>query len=90
LKRDTLIKHKEVVIVCKESEPISKSYNDTLTTPKNNTTIKIIVSSISTKSSLVYISCGITNHTIETCHKQKKEILTLWKIMFAIIKLPCN
>jgi hypothetical protein len=77
MKRDILIKHKEVVIVCKENGPISKIYNDTLITQKTNTVIKTIISSISTKSSLVCISCGITSHTIETCHKQKKKILTL-------------
>jgi hypothetical protein len=40
MKRDALIKHKEIVIVCKESGLISKNYNGTLTTLKTNTTIK--------------------------------------------------
>jgi len=77
--KDTLIKHKEVVIVCKESEPISKSYNDTLTTPKTNTIIKTIVNCISTKSSLVCISYGITSHIIETCHKQKERNINIMR-----------
>jgi hypothetical protein len=33
MKRDTLIKYKEVVIVCEENEHFSLSYNVLLTTP---------------------------------------------------------
>jgi hypothetical protein len=35
MKRDTLIKHKKVVIVCNESGLVSKSCNDTLTKYNN-------------------------------------------------------
>jgi hypothetical protein len=36
MKRNTLIEHKEVTIVCEESGPISLSYNALLTTPEAN------------------------------------------------------
>jgi hypothetical protein len=33
MKRDTLIEHKEAIVVCEESGPISLNYNALLTTP---------------------------------------------------------
>jgi hypothetical protein len=33
MKRDTLIEHKEAIVVCEESGPISLSYDVLLTTP---------------------------------------------------------
>jgi hypothetical protein len=36
MKRNTLIEHKEVVIICEESGPISMSYNVLLTTLEVN------------------------------------------------------
>jgi hypothetical protein len=44
MKQDTLIEHKEVVIVVKKVDLyINSSYNVLLTTPKDNTIVKSIV-----------------------------------------------
>jgi hypothetical protein len=40
MKRDTLIEHKEVAIICEENGPVSLSYNVMLTTPKANIVVK--------------------------------------------------
>jgi hypothetical protein len=37
MKRDTLMEHKETVVVCEENGPISLSYNVLLTTSETNT-----------------------------------------------------
>jgi hypothetical protein len=66
MKTNTLIKHKEVAIVCEESEPISMSYNTLLTTPKPNAKSKPIVPTMTVKSTLTYTNCGKTNHIVET------------------------
>jgi hypothetical protein len=55
---DTLIKHKEVVVACEESGPISLSYNVLQTTPEANTIVKPIVPIVITKSSLTCTNCG--------------------------------
>jgi hypothetical protein len=43
MKKDTLIEHKEVVVVCEENGPINLSYNVLLTTPKANIIVKLVV-----------------------------------------------
>jgi len=42
-KRNSLIKHKEVVIVCEESGHINLSYNVLLSTPEVNIIVKRVV-----------------------------------------------
>jgi hypothetical protein len=69
MKIDTLIKHKEVVVVCEENEPISMNYNVLLTTPKANAGVK---PTVTTKSTLTCTNCGKTSHLVETCHNNKK------------------
>jgi hypothetical protein len=73
MKRDILIEHKEAVVVCEESGPISLSYNVLLTTPEANIVTKPRILVIITQSSLTFINCGKTGHTLETCRNMKKR-----------------
>jgi len=74
MKINTLIEHKEIVVVCAESGPISLSYNVLLTTPKANIIIKPIVPIVIVKSTLTCTNCGKTGHSVETCHNRKIEV----------------
>jgi hypothetical protein len=74
MKWDTLIEHKEVVIVCEENGPVSLNYNVLLTTPKANVLVKPIVPIVIAKSTLTYTDCGKTCHILQTCHNHK------WKV----------
>ncbi len=75
MKRDTLIEHKEVVVVCEENGPVSLSFNVLLTTPETNTVVKPIIPVVIVKSALTCTNCGKTGHTLETCHNRKKNVL---------------
>jgi hypothetical protein len=74
MKRNTLIEHKEAIVVCEESGPINLSYNVLLTTPKDNTVVKLVVPIVTTKSTLTYTNCGKTGHSVETCYNKKREV----------------
>jgi hypothetical protein len=52
MKRNTLIEHKEVVVVCEESGPVSMNNNVLLTTLKANEGVKPIILVVIAKSSL--------------------------------------
>jgi len=43
VKRNTLIEHKEVVVVCEESGLVNFNYNVLLTTPKANIVVKVVI-----------------------------------------------
>jgi len=73
MKRDTLIEHKEAIVVCEENGPISMSYNVLLTTPDINTVAKPTIHVVTTKSTSTCTNCGKTNHTLGTCHNRKKR-----------------
>jgi hypothetical protein len=72
MKRNILIEHKEVDVVCEENGPISMSYNVLLTTLEADACVKPIVPIVTAKSTLTCINCGKTNHSVETCHNKKK------------------
>jgi hypothetical protein len=57
MKRNTLIEHKEVAIVCEESGLVSLSYNVLLITPEANVVVKPIVPTITVKSTLTRTNC---------------------------------
>lgn len=44
---------------------------------KGNIISQLVVIVVTTKSIIVYINCGKTWHSIETCHNWKKEILII-------------
>jgi hypothetical protein len=83
LKRNTLIEHKEVVIVCEESGLVSVSYNALLTTPKANVVVNLVVPTITTKSTSTCTNCCKTNHSMETYHSRKRKVLV---VLPAIVK----
>jgi hypothetical protein len=74
MKRNTLIKHKEVDVVYEESGPISLNYNALLITPEPNVVVKLVVPTVTTKSTLTCTNCGKIDHLMETCHNTKKEV----------------
>ncbi len=74
LKRDTLIEHKEVVVVWEESGPISLSYNALLTTPHVSIVFKLVVHVVIAKSSLTSTNCGKIGHTFDICYNRKREV----------------
>ncbi len=43
MKRNTLIEHEGIVVVCEESELVNLSYNVLLTTPKANIVVKVVI-----------------------------------------------
>jgi hypothetical protein len=43
VKRNTLIEHEGIVVVCEESELVNLSYNVLLTTPKANIVVKVVI-----------------------------------------------
>jgi hypothetical protein len=73
MKRNTLIEHKEVIIVCEESGHVSMNYNVLLTTLEANVGVKLIVPAMITKLALTYTNCGKIDHLVETCHNKKKR-----------------
>ncbi len=79
----TFIEHKEVVKICEESGPIGLSYNVFLTTPEANIVLKPIILIVTAKSTLIYTNCGKIDHSLETYHNMKKEVLV---VPIAIVK----
>jgi hypothetical protein len=74
MKRDTLIEHKKIVVVCEESGPISLNYNVLLTIEEANTIVKPVVPIITTKSTLTCTNCDKIGHLVETCHNRKRKV----------------
>jgi hypothetical protein len=74
MKKDTLIEHKEIAIVCEESGHTNLNYNGLLITPKANIMVELVVHVVTTKLALTCTNCGKTGHSIETCHNKKKEV----------------
>jgi hypothetical protein len=58
MKIDTLIKHKEAIVVSKENGLVSLDYNVLLMTPKTNTIVNLTVLVVITKSTLTCTNCG--------------------------------
>jgi hypothetical protein len=83
MRRDTLIKHKEVVVVCAENGDVNMSYNVILTTLEVNARIKLVVPIVTAKSTLTCTNCGKTNRSMETYHNKKGEVQV---VPIAIVK----
>jgi hypothetical protein len=73
MKRNTLIKHKEVAVICEESGHVSLSYNVLLTTLEADVIVKPIVPIVTSKSTLTYTNCSKTSHLVETYLNMKKK-----------------
>jgi len=67
MKWDTLIEHKEVLVVCEVNGLVNMNYNALLITPYMSTIVKPIIL-VSTKSTLTYTNYGKIGHSIETFH----------------------
>ncbi len=76
-RKNTSIEHKEAIVKCEESGPISLSYNALLTTLKINTIVKLVVPIVRVKSTSTCTNCGKTSHLVETCHNRKREVLVM-------------
>jgi len=74
MRKNTLIKHNEAVVVSKESGHVSLNYNALLTTPEANIVVKPIVPIVTAKSTLTCTNCGKTNHSVKTSHNRKREV----------------
>jgi len=64
MKKNTLIEHKEAIVVCEESGLISLNYNVLLTTLKVNIVAKPVVPINITKLTLTYTNYGKTGHIL--------------------------
>ncbi len=58
MKRDTLIEHKEAIVVCEENGVISLNYNVLLTTPHTNTIANPTIHVVKEKLTLTCTNCG--------------------------------
>ncbi len=74
MKRDTLIEHKEVVVVCEKNGHISLSSNVLLTTLEANTVVKHVIPIVTTKLALTCTNCRKTGHILKTCNNRKRDV----------------
>jgi hypothetical protein len=72
MKINTLIEHKETIVVCEENRFVSMSYNVLLTTPEVNVRVKLVIHVVIAKSALTTTDYGKTDHSMETCHNKKR------------------
>jgi hypothetical protein len=86
MNRNTLIEHKEVVVVCEENGPISLSYNALLTTLEANTVVEHVVHVVTIQSTLTCTNYGKINHSMATCHNRKIEVLVILTITIKSIE----
>jgi hypothetical protein len=71
--RDTLINHKEVVVICEENELVIANYNVLLFQLESKLVAQPIVHCIITKQPLTCSNYGKTSHAKEICHNKKRE-----------------
>ncbi len=62
MKINTLIEHKEAIVVCEESETVNMSYNILLTTSKASDGFKPIILVVIAKLTLIYTNCIKISH----------------------------
>jgi len=77
MKKNTLIEHKKVAVVCEKSWHISLNYNALLTTLEVNTIVKHVIPIIITKLALTCTNYGKISYSMETCHEKKKKVLVV-------------
>ncbi len=87
MKKNTLIKHKEVVVICEESGMVIANYNALRTHPKSKLVAQPSVTYITFKQHLTCSNCGKISHAKETCHKIKKENLTVPIVPIKVVEL---
>jgi hypothetical protein len=87
MKKNTLIKHKEAIVICEESELVSLSYNALITTLEVNIVVKPIILIVIAKSTLTRTNCGKIGHLVNTCHNRKRKVPMLLIATIKSIKL---
>jgi hypothetical protein len=75
--RDTLIKHKEAIVICEESGLVIINYNALIIQPESKLVAQPIVTYTTFKQQLTCLNCGKMGHAKKTCHNKKKEELTI-------------
>jgi len=86
MNRDTLIEHKETIVVCEESGHVSLNYNVMLTTPKANTIFEPVLLVVTTKLILTCTNCDKIDHSVKTYHNMKKTVLVVPTIIVKSIE----
>ncbi len=74
-------------MVCEENGPVNMCYNALLITPKANVGVKLVILAMTTKSALTYTNYGKTDHSMETCHNRKREVLVVPTVTIKYTKL---
>jgi uncharacterized Zn finger protein len=87
MKKNILIEHKEIVVVCEENGHVSLSYNALLTTLKVNIIIKHVVHVLTTKSTLTCTNCGKIGHSLKSYHNKKGKVPVVSTATIKHIKL---
>jgi hypothetical protein len=84
--RDTLIKHKEIVIICEKNASIIANFNVLLTQLDSKPIVQPIINYIIVKQPLTCSNCGKTGHAKKTYHNKKKEEHVIHFVSIKIIE----
>ncbi len=72
MKRSTLQQHKEATMLCEEGMTITKTRNE-LSVPHNTKEVTLVKTHSNTRKTNKHcINCGMANHNVETCKKNKE------------------
>jgi hypothetical protein len=85
--KDTLIKHKEAIVIYEESGLVIANYNVLIIQPKSKPVAQFIVTYTIAKQQLTYSNCGKIGHAKETCHNKKREELAALIVPTKVVKL---
>ncbi len=92
--RNTLVKHKEAIMICKESGPNIANYNVLITQLESKSVAQPIVTYTIAKQQLTYSNCGKTSHAKETCHNKKKErsidVIVFTKVINLVVEVTAQ
>ncbi len=92
--RNTLIKHKETIIIYEESGSVIINYNALISHPTSKLVAQLVITYTTAKQQLTCSNCGKTSHSKETCHNRKRKELTVHvstkvaKLVVGIIAQP--
>jgi mannitol/fructose-specific phosphotransferase system IIA component (Ntr-type) len=76
--RDTLIKHKEFVVICEENGSIIANYNALITHLESKSIAQIVVIYVTTKQPLTYSNCGKIGHAKENSQQERNTCITCY------------
>ncbi len=71
--RDTLIKHKEAIVICEESGPVIANYIALSTQPESKPIAQPLINYTIVKQPLTCSNYGITSHAKEIYRNKKRE-----------------